>query len=140
MSLKDFIIATEVVAFRGGSIELRGLALNDVTALIRNHLADLNRLFDMYDDEETRASALAEAARFALTLVQESPAVVAKMIALCSDEPEHEATAARLPIPVQVEAVRKIIELTFEEAGGAKKFLDSVTSLVKGIMPQSLTP
>jgi hypothetical protein len=36
---------------------------------------------------------------------------------------------------VQVECIRKIIELTFEEAGGAKKFLDSLVGMVKVMGP-----
>jgi hypothetical protein len=140
MSLKDFVIRKEQVAFRGGVLEVRGLALNDVTVLIRDHLTELSRLFELYDNDETRNTAMAESAKFAIELIKESPQVVASMIALSSDEPSLVNVAAQLPLPVQVETVRKIIELTFEEAGGAKKFLDSLVELVSGVMPLRLTP
>jgi hypothetical protein len=139
MALHDFMVVTEEVSFRGGRFALRGLALNDVSELVRNHLPELNKLFQLYDNEETRENALAESARFAITIVRETPIMVAKMIALAADEPQAVDVAARLPLPVQVECVRKIIELTFEEAGGAKKFLDSVMSLVGGMIPANLT-
>jgi hypothetical protein len=140
MSLQDFKVPTEEVAFRGGVLVLRGLALNDISTLVRDYLAELNVLFAMYGNEETRETALAESARFAITIIKETPNIVAQMIVLASDEPqEHLHIAARLPLPIQTECVRKIIELTFEEAGGAKKFLDSLVGLVGGMMPTNLT-
>jgi len=139
MSLQDFKIHTEEVTFRGGSFALRGLALNDVAALIREHLDELNKLFHLYDNEETRETALAESARFAITIVREAPHLAALMIALAADEPEAVNVAERLPLPNQVECIRKIIELTFEEAGGAKKFLDSLVDLVGGMTPKVRT-
>ena len=139
MALHDFTVVSEEVSFRGGRIALRGLALNDVSELVRNHLPELNKLFQLYDKEETREQALAESARFAITIVRETPIMVAKMIALAADEPQSVDIAGRLPLPVQVECIRKIIDLTFEEAGGAKKFLDSVMSLVGGMIPANLT-
>jgi ParB-like chromosome segregation protein Spo0J len=139
MALKDFAIRKDKVSFQGGVLELRGLALIDVSVLVRNHMDELNRLLGLYDNEQTRATALAEAANFAIALVKESPQIVAQMIALASDEPDEIAVAERLPLPVQVEAMRKIIEMTFEEAGGAKKFLDSLLTMVGGMMPVHLT-
>lgn len=139
MALKDFAIRKDQVSFQGGVLEVRGLALIDIAVLIRDHLDELNRLFAMYDNEDTRATAITEAANFAINLVKESPVIVAKMIALACDEPESLEVAERLPLPVQVEAMRKIIEMTFEEAGGAKKFLDSLVALMGGMMPVQLT-
>lgn len=141
MALSDFQVARKPVLFRGEPlIAVRGLALNDISYLIRDHLDQLNKLFDLYDKPETRETALAESAKFALHIVKEAPELVAQMIVLASDEPQENIEIARkLPLPVQVEAVRAIIELTFEEAGGAKKFLDSVMSLVSGVMPMGST-
>jgi hypothetical protein len=136
MSLKDFKIASDVVTFRGGSLELRGLSLNDFSVLMRNYLPELNNLFQLYENEATRDNAITQSVKFASTVVQEAPGMVAQMIVLCGDEEQSLLpVAARLPITVQVECVRKIIELTFEEAGGAKKFLDSLVGMVKTMGP-----
>jgi hypothetical protein len=136
MSLKDFKIASDVVTFRGGSLELRGLSLNDFSVLMRGYLPELNNLFKLYEDEATRENAISQSVKFATTLVQETPQMVAQMIVLCADEDQSLlSVAARLPITVQVECIRKIIELTFEEAGGAKKFLDSLVGMVKTMGP-----
>jgi hypothetical protein len=136
MSLKDFKIASDVVTFRGGSLELRGLSLNDFSVLMRNYLPELNNLFQLYENEATRDNAISQSVKFASTVVQEAPGMVAQMIVLCGDEDTSLLpVAAKLPITVQVECVRKIIELTFEEAGGAKKFLDSLVGMVKTMGP-----
>jgi hypothetical protein len=141
MALSDFQVARKPVLFRGEPlIEVRGLALNDISFLIRDHLDQLNALFDMYDKPETRESALVESAQFAITLIKQAPDLVAQMIVLAADEQQSMLDVARkLPLPTQVEAVRAIIELTFEEAGGAKKFIDSLMSLVSGVMPMGST-
>jgi hypothetical protein len=141
MSLKDFKIASDVVTFRGGSLELRGLSLNDFSVLMRGYMAELNNLFKLYEDDASRDLAITQSVKFATTIVQEAPGMVAQMIVLCGDEDQSLLpTAAKLPLPVQVECVRKIIELTFEEAGGAKKFLDSLVGMVKVMGPSGATP
>lgn len=139
MSLSDFQIHTETVSFRGGSLELRGLSLNDFSTLMRGHLADLNKLFDLYDNPETRETAIGQSAKFAITIVQETPAMVAQLIVLASDSSQDTLhIAERLPLPTQVECVRHVINLTFEEAGGAKKFLDSLMAMVSSLRPKSV--
>lgn len=140
MTLKDFQIATRSVPFRGGSLEVRGLALNDISHLIREYLAELNTLFDLYSKEESRETANAQSVKFAVTIIQETPNLVAQLIVLATDSTQAELTIAeRLPIPVQTEVLRQVIELTFEEAGGAKKFLDSIVGLVTSIRPATKT-
>lgn len=140
MSLKDFIIAREEVAFQGGSLSIRGLSLNDFALLMRDYLVELNALFVLYEKEESRDTAAAQSAKFAITLVKETPQLVAQLIVLCSDgDQEDIAIAEKLPLPLQVEVIRKCIEITFEEAGGAKKFLDSLMGMVGAIRPKTLS-
>lgn len=136
MSLKDFQIAKDSVTFRGGSLELRGLSLNDFSFLMRDYMSEINNLFKLYDNSSTRESAIAQATQFAVTIVRETPNMVAQAIVLCADEDQAMLPiAAKLPLPMQVECVRKILALTFEEAGGAKNFLDSLVGMVKEVGP-----
>jgi len=136
MTLKEFQIATRSVSFRGGSLDVRGLALNDISHLIRDYLAELNTLFTLYEKEETRETAAAQSVQFAVTIIRETPNLVAQLIVLATDSTQDELhIAQRLPIPVQTELLRTVIELTFEEAGGAKKFLDSLVELVTNLRP-----
>lgn len=137
MSLKDFHIHREEVTFVGGTMLLRGLALNDISYLVSGYLPELEKLFKMYDSEEQRATALQESVKFATTVVRESPLLVAQLIALACDEPDQTEVAGKLPLPVQVEAIRKIFEITFIEAGGAKNFVDNMVALVKANRPKA---
>lgn len=138
MSLANIQIPREVVMFRGEPIALRGLSLNDFSTLMRGHLAELNKLFDLYDNEETRDTAMSQSASFAIKIVQEAPAMVAQLIVLASDSPQEEISIAEaFPLPLQVECVRAIINVTFEEAGGAKKFLDSLSAMVTNLRPKT---
>ena len=136
MSFKDFEIIKEPVMFRGVAVaHVRGLALNDITVLVRGHLVEIDKLIAMFDNDATRETAMTEAARYAIKILQDAPDLAAKMIALASDEPDQADKIAKLPLPMQVESVRKIINLTFEEFGGAKKFIDSMLDLMGGFMP-----
>lgn len=138
MSLADFSINKVKVDFRGGSLELRGLALEDISVLVRHYLPELNALFDMYDTPETRDTAISQSGAFAIKIIKEAPELVAQLIVLAADEPqEHIDIARRLPLPIQVECVRAVIDLTFEEAGGAKKFLDSLMGMVTNLRPKA---
>lgn len=137
MSLKDFVVASQVVSFKGGSLNLRGLSLNDISTLARDYLPEIEKLFGMYASEEQRENALSESVKFAATVVREAPAMIGQLIAMAGDDLGSASTAMRLPLPVQMHAIRIIFEMTFEEAGGAKKFFDSMMGLMRVIQPTS---
>lgn len=138
MSLADIQIPRDEVTFRGESLSFRGLSLNDFSTLMRGHMEELSTLFDMYDNAETRDTAISQSAHFAIKIVKEAPNMVAQLIVLASDSPqEHIEHAKRFPLPLQVECVRCIINVTFEEAGGAKKFLDSLMGMVTNLRPKA---
>lgn len=140
MSLQDFNVVREVVPFQGGSLDVRGLSLNDITFLVRDYLDELNTLFSLYEKEETRETATAQAVTFAIRIVQETPRLVAQLIVLAGDADQSLISKAEtLPLPVQIEALRRIIELTFEEAGGAKKFIDSLVGMIASLRPKTAT-
>lgn len=138
MSLANIQIPRSEVMFRGESLSFRGLSLNDFSALMRNHMAELSTLFDMYDNAETRDTAISQSANFAIKIVKEAPEMVAQLIVLASDSPQDDLKIAKqFPLPLQVECVRCIINVTFEEAGGAKKFLDSLMGMVTTLRPKA---
>lgn len=138
MSLADFQIFTETVPFRGGSVTVRGLALDDITVLLHNKLADLDDLMALYGDHVDDRVAITATAQYAIGLVRRSPDLVATIIALAADEPEMESRARRLPLPVQVNIIERIVELTFVEAGGVKKFVESLMQLLTKVRPANV--
>jgi len=135
MALADYVVERKAVPFKGGSFDVRGLSLDDVTVLMREHLSDLDQVFELYASSASQEALVGETARYAIKLVQEAPGLVSNVIALASDEPGSAATARSLSIPVQVDALEKIFMLTFEEAGGAKKFFESLSRLLTGLRP-----
>ena len=135
MSLADYQPLRHVVPFKGGDISVRGLSLDDVAMLMNEHLSDIDKLFGLYDGSVREDVKVLATAQFAIGLIREAPALVANMIALACDEPEAVPQARKLPIPVQVEAIKAICMLTFDEAGGAKNFLSSLTNLIAAVAP-----
>lgn len=142
MSLRDFVIRKEEVMHRGGSMEVRGIALFDISDLMRNHLAEMNHLFSLYSNLESRDTAIAQGMQFAARIVDEVPKLVTAIIIRACDEDESDEALVkhvqRFPIGLQVELVRKVIELTVEEAGGAKKLFDSLVTMVNTVKPTTM--
>lgn len=139
MGLADYQPKTEVIKFSGGEFTVRGLGLDDFAVLINEHLADLDSLFELYDEASGQDARVSEIARFAIVLAREAPALTANVIALASDEPGAVAQARRLSLPVQIAALKAIGTLTFEEAGGFRKFVGSLTNLLAAIRPTAQT-
>lgn len=135
MSLADFQPAKDEVSFQGGSFQVRGLSLDDISILMRENLSDLDDLLKLYAENVDNRVAIAATAQFAVSMAREMPALVARLISLAADEPGYEDKARQMPLPVQVEALKKIVHLTFAEAGGAKKFFESLTSLIGAVQP-----
>jgi hypothetical protein len=137
MALADFTPQREPVTFQGGSFSVRGLSLEDVSRLIRTHYADLETLLTLYDDQAVDVFSRRGLDKFVLKLCQDAPQFVASIVLLASDEEGELAEAAvrRLPLPVLVDALVKIGNLTFQEAGSLKKFVGALGTLLGGLVP-----
>lgn len=139
MSLADFEIRTEDVMYQGAvATTVRGIALRDITGLLGKHMADLNKMIDLYEREGSSQVTVAKGAEFAMRMVNEVPDLVDGIILAATDEtdtPELREKLRVLPIGLMVEVMRKIIELTTEDAGGAKKLLDSLVATVRTMRP-----
>ena len=129
MSLSQFKPLTKTVDVpgHGFSIEIRGLNFNDLTILIQNHRETIEKLFEDYNDTEASAESLLSG------LLTKSPRFCAEVIALACDEPESVGNAEKLPLNVQLDALITVGQMTFEEAGGVKKFFEQVVVVIKGV-------
>lgn len=135
MSLADYQPMRKDVPVRGTSVSVRGLGLDDVAVLMNLYLSDIDALFRLYDDEVDESNRVAAMAQFAIVLCREAPALVGHMIALAADEPDQIEKARKLSLPAQVDILKTIFELTFEEAGGARKFFESLAMLLRTLAP-----
>ena len=117
----------------GGAIVVRGLSLDDIAVLMNEHLSDIDGLVAIHSESLAKDQRVEEMARFAIGLAKDAPASVEPLIALAADEPDAVANARRLPLPVQVNILKVVLGLTFEEAGGFPKFVESLTQMMSGM-------
>lgn len=135
MSLSDYRAPKAVVPFKGGQFEVRGITFDDLAILMRNHLDDVDALVKIFNRPGiTAENAVPAILQNCVGIVREAPGLAAQLIAMASDEPDNVDGARKLGMATQVDAVRKIADLTFEEAGGPKKFLESLFQLMQGMI------
>lgn len=126
MTLAEIEVPTEEIRVGKGSFKVRGISFLDLSILISDNRADLDRVVDLFAGLKNDVAP----DEFLLKLVREMPTIVAKVIAHAADEPASHAKVLKLPVPAQLEAARAVARLTFEEAGGVKKFVEQLVSLL----------
>jgi hypothetical protein len=130
MGLKDLRIPTETVEVPGGGeFAVRGLSFVDLRLLVSKHASELAEFFDLVANGSGEL-AITNAAAVAGQFINDAPAIAAEVIALASGEKDVFEIALALPFPVQVDALTKIGKLTFASEDSAKKFLQTVRSLI----------
>jgi len=130
MALSDF--TPEIITIGAGkkaTFDVRGLSFLDLSSLLRTHHNDLENLFDLYEKEAGQDISNIAMAKYATALIKDAPGLVAHLIALAADEPEMVNQVHRLPLLSQVDALRAIGKLTFEEVGGVKKLMGMIAEL-----------
>lgn len=144
MSLADFVIRKEDVMYQGvAATSVRGIALRDITELLHEHLVEMNHLFKLYEDQPDKNIAFMRGAEFALKLVNDVPDLVESFIIRATEErdtPELRAKLKQLPVGLMIEIIRKIIDITVEDAGGAKKLIDNLVGMVQTLRPTTELP
>lgn len=140
MSLADYQpIREEVKSRKGGfSVTVRGLSIDDFTMLFNKHLNDINKLFDLHGKALTMDK-FSETMQIATRLVSEAPDVAARVIALACDEPDQMEKARKLVVPLQIEVIKKVLQLTFDEAGGIRNFLTGLRQIASAVIPSLRT-
>jgi hypothetical protein len=118
----------EIQIGRGQSVEIRGLSLNHLAVLIREHFPDLDGIVEMFQGGANFEKASIEAV--VLAIVSQAPGLAANLIALAAGEGDA-SDAEKLPGPVQVKILSAIGELTFTEVGGVGKAMEMLAALLK---------
>lgn len=129
MGLKNYKPVRHEISLGDDSFFVRGLSLEDISALVNHHLPDIEALFTLFE----RGSSLDSDAAFqeiVMAAINQAPGFVANVIALASDEPDAAQEAQQLPGPVQVQALLKIGDLTFKDVGGIKKGMGDIAALL----------
>lgn len=134
--LKDYVAAKRTILYEGGSFEVRGVSLPDVAAMITGHREAVDRIATVIRvRDQLNLDDLTAMIEIMIDVIKESPYLAADIICSCADEPDAYASAFRLPLTVQIEALRTIGELTFADAVALKKLLADAKVLMAGMLP-----
>lgn len=136
MSLSNFKPESREIVLKGGTFTIEGLSLEHVAVLVREHLPDMEALFDLFKNSNTADTDYLPVIK---ALITQAPGFAANLIALASNEPESAAVAAKLPFPVQVDVITQIGDMTFGEVGGVKKSLELIVALLAKNQPAMFT-
>ena len=132
MGLKDLKLPTaEVEVPGGGSFAVRGLSFTDIRALFIKHSAEVNSVFTLIARGKEGSATPEEASETVAHIINTAPALVAEVIAVASGEEDAFEEALALPFPVQVDALKKIGQVTFGSEDGLKKFVQTVSLLMR---------
>lgn len=133
--LPEFIAETRTITVkRRGQPDyvftVRGLNLLDLTELFKTHLPDIGAVVTMYQDSGAQLND-ATLGKLAMRIWKDAPGLLAHVIARAANNPDWVESAVRLPMMTQIEALREIAAMTFDEVGGAKKLLADIAELDK---------
>lgn len=130
------LISDRVIKTTGGEFSVRGLALADLIAMVEHSREALSDLFDrlVVQGDGGPQLSLEQAGTLGGTLLAESPAIAALIIATAAGPVTDEAlqVAAALPVAVQVAALEAIAEQTFTSEMPPKKVLEIVVKAMGG--------
>lgn len=120
--LADYKPETVPILVKGKQIcTVRGLNIEDLTFLATNYLDDIQRAVAMYGGQPGRLRK--NLGDFLITVGRDFPRLCAEMISLASDEPGTASVAMTLPWMTQILALKEILRLSTEEAGGLKNLI-----------------
>jgi hypothetical protein len=133
MGLRSLRLPSSDVQVPGGdSFAVRGLSLQDVSILVRNHGATMTLMFDRYMRQAEEGLPPADMATMGRTLLEIAPDAAAEIIALAAGEPDAIDVVRVLPLPVQVDALDKIMGHTFTTDQDLKKVVETVIRAATG--------
>lgn len=131
MSLAQYQPPSRDVPLGDTTLHLEGLSLEHVAILVREHLPDLEALFEVFTNAGVKDAE--DFKKVAFALVTQAPGFAANLIALSAGEPDAAENAMRIPAPTQVDLILAIGDLTFVEVGGVKKALGTIAGLLSAM-------
>lgn len=134
MALAQYIERQETVEIPGNDpLVVRGFSLPDILLVVHRHKGMVEELFGRVANGDLRSDTVEQTI---MAVIGEFSPVVGQIIASAAGEPDQWETAMRLPLGVQVEALDKIIALTFESHGGVEKFLGIIAKAMGNVVPK----
>jgi hypothetical protein len=124
MSIEAYEIPTLPVLAKGEPIfHVRGLDVEDLTFLAQNYLEDIRNAIVMYGVNKQRVAARQNLNELVLLAAKDFPPLVAEIISRAAGEPGQTDKVRRMPFMIQIMALKNVLTLTTEEAGGLKNLI-----------------
>lgn len=139
MPIADFQQKRTTVEFDGGEMSVRALSITDIATIVEIHEDAVDAIQAKIARHEGAEFSAELAAGIVLEIIRESPGMVARLIAMAADEHDQVGTVLKMPFTVQMEALKAIGILTFNDLAGAKKFYADVMDLIRGLRPEDTT-
>ena len=145
MSLANLQLRTEAVPYNDSEITLHGLSANAIAGLILLQFSNIEEIFNIVEGAGVKSIAdLANVnvAEVGQRLLVQMPDFIAHVIAYAAHEPDQWQKVIHLPAPVQVECLKKLAQLTFNDEAGFREFVGNVVAALrsaKGVVPQTLS-
>lgn len=109
---------------------VRGISYNDITRLVQRHGLVMIAVYNQVMQSKAAGKLSADGIGILMsTAIQESPDAVNDLIATAADEPAMAPQVAKLPVMVQMDALVKIVELTFSGEAEVKRLVETVTRM-----------
>lgn len=138
MALKDFVEVTRTVPVGAVSFEVRPLSAADVLNLTKDHFMALAKFYQRIVSMDTSGDKDAEEILgSSFEFLQNLPHLISDVIILAAEaKTEFEIRVVhRLPLSVQMDAIRHIFEITIQENGGVKKLHEAWSLLASQVAP-----
>ena len=133
MGLRDYAVPMEKVDIDGKtSFDVRGISFEDMTKIVLRHGPMCVMMYQEFIQTKDKFGLRPEVlGQFISTSMVRFPEAVTDIIAIGADEdfPELREIVRKLPVVVQVDALSKIIGLTFTGEADVKKLVEIVTRM-----------
>lgn len=135
MGLHDYQLPTERVDIDAKNhFTVRGVSFEDITKLVNKHGPVCVLIYTKFTESKGKHGLRPETIGQLISLAMgQFPDAVAEMIAIAAEEPETVSTVQRLPLGIQLDAIEKIVRLTFTGEADVKKLVETVTRMAGAV-------
>lgn len=95
---------------------VRGLSLEDLTALVTSHMDELMEIATIYVQSQKDVMAATNMTDVVMVAVRQFPNIVSEVISMVTDTPS--LRGVRLPVGLQIKVLQAAMRLTLEDVGG----------------------
>jgi len=134
MSLESLVINRRPILNSGGEtlFEVRGLTPFDIGILMQSYAVQMIAAYGRVREAVGPGAVSTDEVQSLLTeLIQTTPDVICGFVALAADEPDQVEKVKFLPLPIMLDALISVYELTFTTEEELKKFAAVILNAIE---------